>query len=438
MVKLSKYNNYFLNSQKEILVYNSFVGSSSLCKLSYERYGKWFEDKSKFCDETEIANELIYKGIFVDENLDESQLVEYENLKNKFNNTLSLIILPTEQCNFRCTYCYEDYMKGKMSKEVVKDVSSYVERNINKYSSLSTSWFGGEPLCALDIIQNLSDKFIQSSKKFGKPYISTITTNGYLLTPDIMRKLIQMHILGYQITLDGGQKCHDQNRKLVSGHGTYCKIVENLKRIQSVIKTNTFQIAIRSNFNTDSIEYIDEYLEMLKENFNDDKRFSISFRMVRNLKNESSPDRIIDDDRYMSELYKKAEQYIPDMLENHFISLLNRDGKCYAANENSYCIGADGLVYKCTVHFDEEINKLGYIDSGGMHIDKQKNARWVLAQTDDSFNCKNCEFDGKCFRGTCPYQCIKNNKKKASCPMEKENLEYILSFLDKRNKLQLY
>lgn len=30
-----------------------------------------------------------------------------------------LIILPTERCNFRCSYCYEDFMIGKMKEPVV-------------------------------------------------------------------------------------------------------------------------------------------------------------------------------------------------------------------------------------------------------------------------------------------------------------------------------
>lgn len=29
-----------------------------------------------------------------------------------------LIILPTEKCNFRCTYCYEDFLISKMKEPV--------------------------------------------------------------------------------------------------------------------------------------------------------------------------------------------------------------------------------------------------------------------------------------------------------------------------------
>ena len=33
-----------------------------------------------------------------------------------------LILLPTEKCNFRCTYCYEDFELGKMSEETRRTV----------------------------------------------------------------------------------------------------------------------------------------------------------------------------------------------------------------------------------------------------------------------------------------------------------------------------
>jgi molybdenum cofactor biosynthesis enzyme MoaA len=31
------------------------------------------------------------------------------------NRIQQLILLPTERCNFRCTYCYEDFVLGRMS-----------------------------------------------------------------------------------------------------------------------------------------------------------------------------------------------------------------------------------------------------------------------------------------------------------------------------------
>ena len=38
------------------------------------------------------------------------------------SNLLHLILMPTEQCNFRCTYCYEDFAHDRMSPRVVAGI----------------------------------------------------------------------------------------------------------------------------------------------------------------------------------------------------------------------------------------------------------------------------------------------------------------------------
>ena len=58
---------------------------------------------------------------------------------------LQLILLPTEQCNFRCTYCYEDFAIGRMTPEVVSGVKNLIDRRADGLSHLQLSWFGGEP-----------------------------------------------------------------------------------------------------------------------------------------------------------------------------------------------------------------------------------------------------------------------------------------------------
>ena len=39
-----------------------------------------------------------------------------ERLRHFRSNYLNLIILPTEACNFRCTYCYETFENKKMPR----------------------------------------------------------------------------------------------------------------------------------------------------------------------------------------------------------------------------------------------------------------------------------------------------------------------------------
>jgi uncharacterized protein len=73
-----------------------------------------------------------------------------------------LIFLVTEQCNFRCTYCYENFEKGKMSDDVIEGVIKYVEKRGPQLKNLNVHWFGGEPLLALDVIEKLSNQMLDT------------------------------------------------------------------------------------------------------------------------------------------------------------------------------------------------------------------------------------------------------------------------------------
>ncbi|HVR98040.1 MAG TPA: radical SAM protein, partial [Thermoanaerobaculia bacterium] len=69
---------------------------------------------------------------------------------------LELIILPTEKCNFRCTYCYEDFAVGRMKPVIVESVKELIRRRAGDLDTLCLSWFGGEPLLARDIVLDVS------------------------------------------------------------------------------------------------------------------------------------------------------------------------------------------------------------------------------------------------------------------------------------------
>lgn len=42
------------------------------------------------------------------------------------NQSQELILFPTEQCNFRCTYCYEDFKLGRMSNGTVNGIKALI------------------------------------------------------------------------------------------------------------------------------------------------------------------------------------------------------------------------------------------------------------------------------------------------------------------------
>jgi len=99
----------------------------------------------------------LFYEIYVDASIDEEEIekLEIEKIKNN-NGYLSFIILPTDDCNFRCQYCYEDHEKRRMSISYLDLIARFVDKNIEKYKGLKVEWFGGEPLLELESIYYLS------------------------------------------------------------------------------------------------------------------------------------------------------------------------------------------------------------------------------------------------------------------------------------------
>jgi uncharacterized protein len=100
-----------------------------------------------------------------------------------FNNqALELIINPTENCNFRCTYCYEDYKIGRMGPEVIQGIQNLLRKRLPELNHFKLEWFGGEPLLGFNVIEEICSSIQSVFKSFPHVgYSSILTTNGFLL-----------------------------------------------------------------------------------------------------------------------------------------------------------------------------------------------------------------------------------------------------------------
>ncbi|OBS07518.1 hypothetical protein BAX55_02700 [Acinetobacter baumannii] len=79
--------------------------------------------------------------------------------------SFELILYPTEQCNFRCSYCYENFEIGRMLPEVVESVKNLIDNRLDVVDHLHLSWFGGEPLIAKDILLDIANYAFNESQK---------------------------------------------------------------------------------------------------------------------------------------------------------------------------------------------------------------------------------------------------------------------------------
>ncbi len=445
-MKMSKYNFTVYDKEGNLIIYNFLHRLPSLTKImrpDVEKFLTLFPADAEIhktsCEKhIEATKTLLKLGILVDVNTNENVLYESKYYDELFDRKLYLTILPTGNCNFRCAYCFEADQKISrvdMSENAQNAVCKFVQKQIHNYTELHVSWFGGEPLVQSQIIKKLSENIIKICKARFIPYSAEITTNGFLLDASMFDMLYKLNVYTYMVTIDGFKEQHDKLRYTHSGMGTYDTIMKNLLRIKNSKQYKFARVTIRVNVTKSLMNVLDEFIYYIDSLFSDDSRFSFIFLPAEDFsKTKSSESDIFVDVNEVSSHLLKNEVYTkklyPGILNDYIIN--PRQG-CIASMKNSYVIASDLKVYKCSTHYDMEVNNVGYLSKNGdMLINEAFHSKWYLASRsvqDVSSACKDCFYLPACSdrRKSCPAQFLKSNPKIASCPLRYGNFMSMLS-----------
>jgi uncharacterized protein len=288
-----------------------------------------------------------------------------------------LIILPTEQCNFRCTYCYEDFEIGQMRDATVQAIKILIANRMPKLRTFTISWFGGEPLMAKHIMLELNKFSKDLCDGAGVRFTSSITTNAFGLDLDTFNALVGYNLRSYQISIDGDEDGHNQTRKLISGRGSFNKIWSNLLAMRR--NTEPFNILLRVHIHQDNLDSVRRLLPKLQAEFGADPRFAVFLKPVGNWGGSSvkkmtlikkEDDVVAELNATLRELGWFAARPNTRTYDTENESVVS---PCYAAKSNSLVIRADGTLAKCTVAFNDTRNSVGRInDDGTLHIENPK------------------------------------------------------------------
>ncbi|ADD45284.1 radical SAM/SPASM domain-containing protein [Stackebrandtia nassauensis] len=371
-----------------------------------------------------ILKDLKDGGFLVPSTMDEDQLVHDRYIKRYQKNRLDLILMPTEQCNFRCVYCYESFIRGEMSPELVAGLHSFIaaEHRVNGLESLNVSWFGGEPLLAADLVLDTTRSLADYCRANGIASKFSATTNGYLLKPGYAEKVVQAGVRHFQITLDGTKHDHDKRRVDIDGAETFDVIMANLRHLKST--DLDFTIMLRHNFDPEGLRRLDDYIDMIQREFSDDPRYTTHFAAIGKWGGAKDDDLVVCEGRTGPQAIAHARGlaisagFKVDLLEN---GLKPEGSICYAADPRSFVIGSDGTVYKCTVELDyHERNMVGKLHPDGtMDLDWRKLALWCETDgTDPGKKCNSCYFGGACHGAACPKEWMDEDD--CHCPPSKQ------------------
>jgi uncharacterized protein len=298
-----------------------------------------------------------------------TESVQFQSFRTNF---LNLIILPTEACNFRCTYCYETFEHKKMPRNVVAGIKSLISRRASDLDELEISWFGGEPLLALDVITDICGHAAHVAKQHGFEFSSGMTTNGYFLDQKRFSICLDSGIRSFQISLDGDKPVHDASRKLRSGAGTFERIWANVIGMKQV--SADFTVLLRLHYTYENFLAIAGFARHIRDTFADDARFQFIFRSITRL---GGPN-----DENITLLSKDEQQDIEAYLCEHSglgqLPVAGEEELCYAGKGNSLVIRSTGRLAKCTVALTNDFNDIGSIkENGDICIDQTKFRRWI-------------------------------------------------------------
>jgi len=357
---------------------------------------KFDELQKKFID---IYSFLTSKVVIVVDNFNDLQ---YLNSVIKQHNQpmpsqVSLTIAPTLNCNFRCLYCYEEKTARQvlfMSKETADNVIKFIRHQLQgPNASVSISWYGGEPLLAMNTIYYISQEI---KKVIGNRLYSEVTTNGFLLTEKVAKMLQECNVGHAQITIDGLKETHDKRRPFIGkGISSFDTIVKNIQQNAKYFE----RINLRINVDKQNKDEIPELVDYLRSIFPS----NVNYYFART--------RFESPGTSFSRSYYFTEKEYADFMIKHpsYNVLLNPGYSCGATNPSSHVIDPNGNLFRCWNEVGQKERSVGDVVNGITNWDRY--TRWMNFGTDMLSNkCKQCSIVGLCVGGLCPFNVVFPNE----------------------------
>lgn len=418
--KPSRFNVQTTTTEGWLLLWNTYTGSMNAFRPA-QRDGvlELISQMGVSASGQGIASYLAERGYLVPRDADELRRVQYAfGQENHRSDRLELILLASEDCNFRCTYCYEDFKRGTMRPEVREGVRKLVESRMKVLREFSVSWFGGEPLYGMEAIEDLAPFFLEVAEREGIEFFSHMTTNAYLMTEDVVDRLLSWRITDFQITLDGLPEDHDRHRPRRDGKGTFQTIYDNLVKMAE--RSDEFSVVIRVNFAKSNVPGLEKFLDLLQAKFRDDDRFTISFHAVGRWGGDNDAN---------LDVCGKGESHAVRMKLKAAARLMGlrvtsgwRPGAgvgtevCYAVRPYNFIVGAHGDLMKCTIDLDKKdrniVGKL--LADGTLDLNADKMALWTEPAFERDTGCQKCHMLPACQGVHCPQ--IRMDHAVAPCP----------------------
>ena len=161
-------------------------------------------------------------------------------------------LILTENCNLRCTYCFDDQFSDRtscsydfsMKTDLIDDLLNFIEETRDK--NITVSFFGGEPTMNWVFIK----EFINRTKGMKIRY--TMNSNLCLLNSQKIDFLVKNKV-NMIVSIDGIKEAHDKNRVYSDGSGSWDDTIKILPEViakygQAKMGITALMVVNKSNY----------------------------------------------------------------------------------------------------------------------------------------------------------------------------------------------
>ena len=143
-----------------------------------------------------------------------------------------------QECNMRCVYCYGnagEYAGGGLMDEATAfRAVDWLLENSGSAKRVNIGFFGGEPLLNFPLMRKIVPHARQKASEAGKEMRFGMTTNGSLLTDEVIA-FIRDEKINLLVSFDGPPEIQNRQRPFKDGSGSYDRIAANMGKLLQVL-----------------------------------------------------------------------------------------------------------------------------------------------------------------------------------------------------------
>ena len=349
------------------------------------------EDILEACEE---IKELEEAGQLFTEDVYKDAIIDFKQRKTVVK---ALCLHIAHDCNLACKYCFAEEGeyhgdRSLMSYEVGKKALDFLIANSGNRVNLEVDFFGGEPLMNFQVVKDLVAYGRSKEKEHNKKFRFTLTTNGMLLTDEVM-EFANKEMANVVLSIDGRKEVHDFMRPTRNGKGSYDLIIDKFKKMAEL--RNQTDYYVRGTFTHHNLDFSKDVLHLADLGFKqisaepvvapDDQPYAI--------KEEDLPKLFEEYDLLAKEMVKREKEGKGFNFFHFMLDLTG--GPCLYKRLSGCGSGTEylavtpwGDLYPCHQFVGMEEFKLGNVDTGIEKTDLVDEFKMCNVYAKDK--CKDC------------------------------------------------